>query len=133
MCGRLPPLRAGLQPGPVGLTFTAMPTGPNPETGARTETLTGHVVDIACIRKYPRDELLERARRHSRDCALMGHCIESGYGIVRDDGSVAPLDNHATPLVVQAASRSPREQGLRLRVKRRAVDNEMQTRSVDEV
>ena len=63
----------------------------------------------------------------------MGHCIESGYGIVREGGTVAPLDAHATPLVVQAASRSSREQGLRLRVERRAVNNEMQTRSVDEI
>jgi hypothetical protein len=61
----------------------------------------------------------------------MRHCIESGYGIVKDDGSVAPLDDHATPLVVQVASRSPREQGLRLGGERHAVD-EMQTKSVNE-
>ena len=98
-----------------------------------SEIIEGHLVELACIRKYASLEMPRRAKEHTTRCSLMGHCIESGYGIVRDDGSVAPLDNHATPLVVQAASRSPREQGLRLRVKRRAVDNEMQTRSVDEV
>jgi len=98
-----------------------------------SEIIEGYLVDLACIRKYAVVEMLRRAKEHTTRCSLMGHCIESGYGIVRDDGTVAPLDNHATPLVVQAASRSPREQGLRLRVERRAADNEMQTRSVDEI
>ena len=97
------------------------------------EILEGYLVDLACIRKYATLEMAGRAKEHTTRCSLMGHCMESGYGIVRDDGSVAPLDNHATPLVVQAASWSPREQGLRLRVERRAVDNEMQTRSGDEI
>lgn len=44
------------------------------------------MVDVACVRKYPRNELLGRARAHSKECALMGHCVESGYGQVRDDG-----------------------------------------------
>ena len=107
-----------------------MPTGPNPETGARTETLTGHVVDIACIRKYPRDELLERARRHSRDCALMGHCIESGYGLVDDTGRVALLDHEATHRIVEVLP-SAAERGARLRVERRERQGEMATLSVE--
>jgi hypothetical protein len=43
----------------------------------RTETIEGFVVDIACLRKYPRSEWNERAHGHTRTCALMGHCVES--------------------------------------------------------
>lgn len=49
-----------------------------------SETLNGYVIDVGCIRKNARDELLEKARTHSRECALMGHCVESGYGIVTE-------------------------------------------------
>jgi hypothetical protein len=44
----------------------------------KTETLAGYVVDTACIGRYPRDELHERAREHTTRCALMRHCVESG-------------------------------------------------------
>lgn len=107
-----------------------MPTRPHPETGARTETLTGHVVDIACIRKYPRDELLDRARRHPRVCALMGHCIESGYGLVDDTGRVALLDHEATHRIVEVLPVGA-ERGARLRVERRERGGEMMTVSVE--
>ena len=46
-----------------------------------SEILEGDVVDIICLRKYPADEYAERARKHTRACALKGHCIESGYAL----------------------------------------------------
>ena len=45
------------------------------------ETLEGYVVDIICIRRYPQEEMLGRARVHTRHCGLAGHCAESGYGL----------------------------------------------------
>jgi hypothetical protein len=36
----------------------------NGQNETRTETLEGYVVDQACLRKYPQDELLERAQAH---------------------------------------------------------------------
>lgn len=73
------------------------------------ETLDGDVVDIACVRKYARSSLAERAREHTRECALMGHCVESGYALVAVNGQVALLDSEATPIVLgrQGGSRSP--------------------------
>lgn len=49
------------------------------------ETIEGSVVNLACVRKYPRAERVERARSHIKQCALMGHCLESGYALVDDD------------------------------------------------
>ena len=98
-----------------------------------TETLDGYVVDLICLRKYPADEYAERAREHTRACALDGHCIESGFGLVADDGRVALLDPSATPQVVDAVRASEREAGIRLRVRREAEDAAMETASVEEV
>ncbi|MGI8875599.1 MAG: hypothetical protein ACR2KP_15015 [Egibacteraceae bacterium] len=39
------------------------------------EFLEGHVVDLACLRRYPEAALLERARSHTTRCARMGRCI----------------------------------------------------------
>ena len=97
-----------------------------------TETLEGYLVDIACLRKYPRAEWTERARAHTRQCALMGHCVESGYGLVHASGVVL-LDHDATPLVVEALRRSPHDAGVRLRVTRRIHEGEMRTQSAEEL
>lgn len=97
------------------------------------ETLDGYVVDLICLRKYPADEYAARARRHTRACALEGHCVESGFGLVSEDGRVALLDPSATPQVVQAVRASAREAGIRLRVRREGRDGTMQTASVEDI
>lgn len=102
-------------------------------TQAERETIEGYVVDIACVRKYPRDELLERAREHSKTCALMGHCVESGYALVSDDDRLRLLDTKATPKVVEAVGRSSREKGVQLRVMRQMQEKEMETQRVEEI
>lgn len=98
-----------------------------------TETVEGYVVDTACIRKYPGEELLARARTHTRECALMGHCIESGYSLVSDNGRVTVLDTEATPLVVTALRNSDKGQGIKLRATRKMQKNEMETSHVEEI
>jgi hypothetical protein len=62
----------------------------------------------------------------------MGHCVESGYGLVHDD-IVTLLDHDATPAVVDVVGRSTSEQGVRLRVTREMNEGEMRTRSVEEI
>ena len=97
------------------------------------ETLDGYVVDLICLRKYPADAYAERAKEHTQACALEGHCIESGFGLVSDDGRVGLLDPAATPQVVEAVRGSEREAGIRLRVRREEQEGEMQTVAVSEV
>jgi hypothetical protein len=98
-----------------------------------TETLEGHVVDIACLRKYPQDELADRAREHTTSCSLMGHCAESGYALVGDDGRPVLLEPQATPRVMAALRESDREAGVRLRARREMRDGEMETVAVEEL
>ena len=37
-----------------------------------------HVVGPACLRRYPQTEYTSRAAEHTTECALTGHCVESG-------------------------------------------------------
>ena len=99
----------------------------------RREELEGYLVDQACLRKYPQDQLLARAREHTRECALMGHCVESGYGLVDDDGRPLLLEAASTPEVVLAVRDASRDHGIRLRVTREMEDGEMRTTAVREV
>ncbi|MBW3577624.1 MAG: hypothetical protein KY462_07800 [Actinobacteria bacterium] len=97
------------------------------------ETIEGYVMDIACIRKAPAEELAGRAANHPTSCGLMGHCIQSGYGLVDGRGGVRLLEPHATTLIVRHLLETDLEKGLRLRVVRRRDGQEMETTSVDAV
>lgn len=97
------------------------------------ETLEGYIVDIACLRRYPRAHWLDKARTHSRTCSLEGHCLESGYGLVGEDGSLALLDTAATLKIADLVRRSDRDQGARARVVRSVEGGEATTVEVTEI
>jgi hypothetical protein len=97
------------------------------DTDRGDEILKGHVMDIACIRKAPSAALADRAADHPTDCGLMGHCIESGYGLVGDDGAVRLLDHAATGPVVRHLLQTSTERGVRLTVRRRRNGDAMRT------
>lgn len=102
-------------------------------TQSSGNSVEGYVVDLACLRRYPPQEYLRRAREHTSDCALMGHCMESGYGLVGDGGRVVLLDTHATTLVVDRLRGGGSGRGIVLRADREDQDGEMVTTSVTEV
>ena len=97
------------------------------------ETAEGWVLDIACLRKYPREEYAERAQVHTTECSTMGHCLESGYALVDPDGRVTLLDPKATAPVLDALRQSDREAGVWLRVRREPDDSALATVEVAEV
>lgn len=63
----------------------------------------------------------------------MGHCVESGYGLVTEADRLTLLDPHATQKAVDAIERSEKEVGIRLRVTREEQDGTMQTTAVEEL
>lgn len=97
------------------------------------EILEGYVVDLACIRSYPQDELLQRAEVHTKKCSLMGHCVESGYGLVNKNGAVVLLDPKATPKVMDVLRSNSSEQGIYLKVKREMNGEKMETVAVQAI
>jgi len=96
------------------------------------ETVQGYVVDLACLRAYPQKDILARSRKHTRACARMGHCIESGYALVDEGGRVAVLDSEATGKVVGILERSRNEEGIFLRAERESDGHKMKTVRVEE-
>lgn len=101
--------------------------------GDTTTSIEGYVIDIACIRKNPRGNLMEKARTHSKECALMGHCIESGYGIVSEADRLTLLDPEATREVVDVVEKSDTQHDVRVRVTRSERDGTMETTAVTEL
>lgn len=97
------------------------------------ETWVGYVIDIACVRKSPSAELLDRASVHTTECALMGHCIESGFALVDYDGGIHLLEPAATTEVVEELRRTGVGEGLRLQVTRQLDGQEMRTVEVRRV
>lgn len=97
------------------------------------EMFEGYVVDIACLRKYPKGGVVARARSHTKSCAVMGHCVESGYALINNDGDILLLEPAITPKVLQLLYESPMQAGIRIQVKRRWAGEGMRTESVDEV
>ena len=98
-----------------------------------TETIEGYIIDVACVRKSPRQQLFERAQRHSRDCALMGHWAESGFALVTENGQVAILDSEATLMILDLGRRSPKSQSIKAQVTRQPADEKMETVRVEEI
>lgn len=101
-------------------------------TNDRSMAVQGYVVDLACLRRYPEVEYGDRAQQHTTSCALMGHCVESGYALVGADGVPHLLDTHATPHVVAALRQSGRDQGVHVVAERRPEDGELVTTFVTE-
>lgn len=91
------------------------------------EIHVGYVMDIACVRKAPPDALVDLASAHTTECALMGHCIESGFALIDSDARLHLLEPAATADVVRELRRSRVEEGLQLEVVRERDSHEMRT------
>lgn len=61
----------------------------------------------------------------------MGHCVESGYGLVDETGRVHLLDTHATPRVVAVLQQTEIDCGIRLRAERENDHGERRTAHVE--
>lgn len=107
--------------------------GPSVSVETERETWTGYLMDIACVRKSPAAELRDRAAVHTTGCSLMGHCVESGFALVGDDGAVRLLEAAATTDVVRVLLRAGVEEGLMLRAVRERDGHEMRTVTVQAI
>ena len=101
--------------------------------GDRAECATGWLVDIACLRRYAPGDVARRAAIHTTACARMGHCVESGYGVVDRGGRLRLLDTHATPMIVQLLRTTEQEQGLWIEADRQSDDGDLETVAVWEL
>lgn len=93
----------------------------------KREVIEGYIMDIICLRKNSPSQYSDQAREHSTSCALMGHCVESGYGLVGAGNMLTLLDPKATPQVVSLLQKTDKKNGVRLRVEREENSSEFET------
>ena len=84
--------------------------------GAQQETkpvtLKGYVVDQMCAGKMAmKENAMEKAGGHSKECALDDHCAASGYGIF-SGGKYYKFDEKGSATAKNLIEKSQREKGL---------------------
>jgi type 1 fimbria pilin len=78
----------------------------------KTVTLKGYVVDKMCAAGMAKkSDPMERAAKHTKDCALEDHCAASGYGIF-SEGKYHAFDAKGNEKAKTAIEASKREKGL---------------------
>jgi hypothetical protein len=100
--------------------------------GAKPATLKGYVVDQMCAGKMAmKDNAMEKAEGHSKDCALDEHCAASGYGIF-SDGKYYKFDEKGSATAKGLIEKSKREKGLYFEAKGTVGDGTMTLTSLKE-
>ena len=75
-------------------------------------TLKGYVVDQMCAGKMAmKDNAMEKAEGHSKDCALDDHCAASGFGIF-SGGKYYKFDEKGSATAKSLIEKSNREKAL---------------------
>jgi hypothetical protein len=88
-------------------TFLATSTLASPPT-----TLKGYVVDQHCAKGMAQKaNAMDRAAKHTKDCALMEACAASGFGIFAD-GKYTPFDEKGNATAKALIEKSKRSDGL---------------------
>ena len=95
-------------------------------------TLKGYVVDQMCAAKMAmKENPMEKAGGHSKDCALDDHCAGSGYGIF-SDGKFYKFDEKGSARAKELIEKSKREKGLFFEAKGTVGDGTMMVTSLKE-
>ena len=85
--------------------FAAMPL--------MAESVDGILMDNMCMGKFEAKGF-DAAKMHTKDCALMGPCKESGFAIIQQDGTVVKLDAKGNKLALAALEASDKEKDLQV-------------------
>ena len=106
------------------LTVSAQDTKPT--------TLKGYVVDQMCAGKMAmKEDAMNKAANHSKDCALDEHCAASGYGIF-SGGKYYRFDEKGSATAKNLIEKSKREKGMYFEAKGTVGDGTMMLTSLKE-
>jgi hypothetical protein len=79
---------------------------------AKPKTLKGYVVDQMCAGKMAmKENAMEKAEGHTKDCALDDHCSASGYGIF-SGGKYYKFDENGSKTAKALIEKTKRDKGL---------------------
>ncbi|HUI65501.1 MAG TPA: hypothetical protein VL126_11730 [Bacteroidota bacterium] len=110
--------------------FAALTTASAQE--AKPTVLKGYVVDQMCAMKMAKKEnVMEKAEGHSRECALEDDCAASGYGIF-SDGKYYKFDEKGSAKAKALIEKSKREKKLYFEVRGNVGDGTIDVASIKE-
>ncbi len=75
----------------AGMAFA----GDSDKSNAKTQTITGYLVDVACAKENAAHPEPGFAAKHDKGCLQMAECVQSGYAILTDDNKVIKLDKQS--------------------------------------
>lgn len=76
-------------------------------------TVNGILIDNMCFKPGMSQTDLQK---HTKDCALMPKCVESGYAVVTADGTAYRLDQKGSTDIVAALKASSKASNLAVKV-----------------
>jgi uncharacterized protein YhbP (UPF0306 family) len=77
-------------------------------------TMSGYMLDVACgtkMSKLDEDKAMEKAKGHTKDCALQDACKASGYGIIMK-GKLIKFDENGNKLASEYFDKTKKEKGF---------------------
>jgi hypothetical protein len=81
---------------------------------ASAADVDGFLIDKMCSAKVGKDQ--KAAAEHTKDCALMGPCQQSGYGVLTADGRYLTFDPAGNTRALEALKATAKKDNLRVRV-----------------
>ena len=82
---------------------------------AQTQTIRGHLVDVACATDHAKEGAAFGAK-HDKKCLLMDACVKSGYSVLTADGRVVKLDAKGSATALELIKKTDRESDWRVTV-----------------
>jgi hypothetical protein len=78
---------------------------------ALAETVEGILIDTMCSGMVHKKGF-DAAKEHTKECALMDSCKESGFAVVTPNGKVLKLDDKGNQMAVKALEGSSKNDNL---------------------
>ena len=82
---------------------------------AQTQTIRGHLVDVACATEHAKEGAAFGAK-HDKKCLLMDACVKSGYSVLTAEGRMIKLDAKGSATALELIKKTNRESDWRVTV-----------------
>lgn len=106
---------------------------PEKAAGKNVSKWHGYVVDAMCAKTMAKkDNPMERAAKHTRDCALEESCASTGYGLFYD-GKYYKFDDEGDKKAKDLIEKSSTEKGLMVDVTGKMDGDKIEVASISEM
>ncbi|MDP9267888.1 MAG: hypothetical protein M3P27_06125 [Acidobacteriota bacterium] len=74
------------------LTLAVLAFAADNKSAAKSQTINGHLVDVACASENIEKPKADFGAKHSKKCLQMAECEESGYAVLTADNKLIKFD-----------------------------------------